>query len=145
MWAQIRDHWKYAERQDLRLDLEENRRLLGRLLTQSSLVRQLVSIDDEPLDCLPGRLGWTAVEPGAEGEPYLLQLVTGDGQSVAHALTVLPGRETMYLSDDVVFRGPRPWLPGAELEPRHELPAEIVETSQGVDFLVRLGVVLPES
>jgi superfamily II DNA or RNA helicase len=145
IWAQIRDHWKYAERQDLRLDLEENRRLLGRLLTQSSLARQLVSIDDEPLDCLPGRLGWTAVEPGAEGEPYLLQLVTGDGQSVAHALTVLPGRETMYLSDDVVFRGPRPWLPGAELEPRHELPAEIVETSQGVDFLVRLGVVLPES
>jgi len=145
LWAQVRDHWKYAERQDLRLDLEENRRFLARLLAQPAIAGQLVSLDEDPLQQRPGRLRWTAAAPGADGEPYLLQLTTDDGEVITHALTVLPGRETLYLSDDVVFHGPRPWLPGAELEPRHELPAEIVETSQGVDFLVRLGVTLPES
>lgn len=143
LWARLREHWKFAERQDLRLDLEENRRFLGRLLAEPALASQLVSLDDDLLQQIPGRLHWTATAPAVEGDPYVLQLTTADGDAITHTLTVLPGRETLYLSDDVVFTGPRPWLPGAELDPRHELPAEIVETSQGVDFLVRLGVELP--
>lgn len=145
LWAQVRDHWKFAERQDLRLDLEENRRFLARLLCQPSLAGHLVSIDDDAIQLAPGRLHWVATAPRVEGDPYVLELTTAGGEPISHSLTVLPGRETLYLSDEVVLRGPRPWLPGAELDPRHELPAEIVETSQGVDFLVRLGVTLPES
>src|SRR5690606_16699188 len=75
--------------------------------------------------------------------PYILQLVTGSGEPISHALLLLPGRETLYLSDDVLFHGPPPWLEANEMEPRHELPAEIVESSQGVDFLTRLGAPLP--
>ena len=84
LWAQVRDHWKYAERQDLRLDLEENRRFLARLLAQPALTNRLVSLDEEPLQQLPGRLHWTAAAPETEGAPYLLQLTTAEGEPITH-------------------------------------------------------------
>ena len=143
LWAQLRDHWKYAERQDLRFDLEENRRFLARLFAQPALAPTLVTLDDEPFRRQPGSLRWTCMAPAVEGEPYVLQLASADGEAISHSLTILPGRETLYLSDDVLFHGPKPWLDGAEQEPRHELPAEVVETSQGVDFLAHLKVDLP--
>ncbi len=141
LWARLREHWKYAEHQDLRLDREESRKFLVHLVSQPELLPRLVTLDELPLHFASAPLKWACAAPGEEGAPYVLQLVTHDGTPMSHSLTLLPGG--LYLSEDVIFHGPPTWAKGAELDPRHELPAEIVETSQGVDFLLRLGAALP--
>ncbi len=143
LWAQLRDHWKYADIQDLKFDRVESRRLLAHLFAQPALMPALVTLDENPFQRVTEPLRWTVTAPAAEDEPYILQLVTENDEPISHSLLLLPGRETLYLSDDVLFHGPRPWLDTHEMEPRHELPAEIVESSQGVDFLTRLGAPLP--
>lgn len=143
LWAMLREHWKYAEIQDLKFDRQESRQFLARLFALPALAPVLVTLDEEPFVHESEPLRWTAAAPAAEGEPYILQLTTGRGEPITHSLLVLPGRQTYYLSDDVLFTGPPPWLETAEMEPRHEIPAEIVESSQGVDFLTRLGAPLP--
>ena len=141
LWAQLREHWKMAECADLRFEHEANRRFLARLFEQPSVADRLVTLDETPFTTVSDPLRWTCRQ-GDENH-YILELTTATGEPISHNLIVLPSRPPIYLSDDVVFRGPAAWEETPEIEPRHELPAQIVESSQGVDFLLRLGVELP--
>src|SRR6185295_18247059 len=60
-------------------------------------------------------------------------------------MTALPGPQTLYLSDDSIFAGPQPWMDGAEAIPRCPVPRDVLESAQGVEFLRKLGIALPES
>ncbi len=142
LWAELREHWKYTEAHDLRLADQGNRRFLARLLNQPGVATRLVSLDEVPLRHADAPLRWTCVD--SDGSDYALQLVTAGGEPVSHSLTVLPARPVLYLTDDLVFPGPADWLHTHEIDPRYELPREVVETSQGVDFILRLGATLPE-
>lgn len=131
----------------LRLDEASAREFTGRLLRQPALASRMVTLDEHPFLHVHEPLRWECLDPGAEGgdaENYVLQLTMADGQPVPYALTVLPGPEDFYLSDEAVFRGPRPWMESGEAMPRYEVPREVIESETGVDFLRRLDVALPE-
>ena len=130
----------------LRLDDARARSFLGQLLRQRALAASLVTLDEQPFFHVTEPLYWSCsdpVEETPEERTYALQLTMADGDVVPYGLAVLPGAVDLYLSDEAVFRGPRPWMDQGEAMPRYELPSEVVESETGVDFLRRLGVALP--
>ncbi|MDB6133741.1 MAG: Non-specific serine/threonine protein kinase [Verrucomicrobiales bacterium] len=130
----------------LRLESYQAREFLGQLLRQRALSERLVTLDETPFFHVADPLRWECQDPAPEQESegaYGLQLTMADGEPVPYALTVLPGPATFYLSDEAVFRGPRPWMDTPEAMPRYDVPAEVVESETGVDFLRRLDVALP--
>jgi hypothetical protein len=143
LWASLRDHWKYTEHTDLKYERTENRQFLARLFAQPALREIIVSLDEVPLQHEPLPLRWKVEEP-AEGQPaYVLELITAEGEPITHSLIALPGRPPYFLADEVVFFGPATWELTPEIDPRHEVPAPVIESSQGIEFLQRLGVGLP--
>lgn len=143
-------HWPDgdAPAPGLPLDSARDRTFLGRLLRQPALSSLVVSLDEQPFIHSPDILRWTCEEPEAEDEQqdvWILQLTTADGLPVPYALTALPGPRTHYLSDDTVYPGPPPWMDGAEAMPRCPVPREVLESAQGVEFLRKLDIALPES
>ncbi len=130
----------------LRLDVARAREFMGQLLRQRALADRLVTLDEQPFFHVAEPLHWECSDPvgeEAEDRSYGLQLTMADGEAVPYGLAVLPGAVDLYLSDEAVFRGPRPWMDSGEAMPRYELPAEVVESETGVDFLRRLEVTLP--
>ncbi len=132
----------------LKLDDVRARAFMGQLLRQPALADRLVTLDEQPFFHVPEPLHWECTDP-AEGpaeageRSYGLQLMMADGEAVPYGLAVLPGAVDLYLSDEAVFTGPRPWMDSGEAMPRYEVPAEVVESETGVDFLRRLDVTLP--
>jgi SNF2-related domain/Helicase conserved C-terminal domain len=130
----------------LRFDDVRAREFLGQLLRQRALSNRLVTLDEQPFFHVAEPLHWECTDPVEETKGdrvYGLQLTMADGEAVPYGLAVLPGAVDLYLSDEAVFRGPRPWMDGVEAMPRYELPCEVVESETGVDFLRRLDVELP--
>ena len=135
----------------LRLDDARARSFMGQLLRQHALAARLVTLDEQPFFHVAEPLHWECTDPvpaeegAAESDErsYGLQLTMADGEAIPYGLAVLPGAVDLYLSDEAVFEGPRPWMDSGEAMPRYELPAEVVESETGVDFLRRLDVPLP--
>jgi hypothetical protein len=143
------NHWPDGDAPPpvLPLDSARDRAFVARLLRQPALNALVVSLDELPFQFSGEPLHWTCEEPG-EDEPadvWYLQLTTADGFSVPYAMTALPGRQTLYLSDDTAYPGPPPWMDGAEAMPRCPVPREVLESAQGVEFLRKLNIALPES
>ena len=143
-------HWPEgdAAAAGVRLEAERDRRFLGQLLRQPSLAARVVTLDEIPFQHSGEVLRWTCAEPDPENEEsdaWVIQLTTPDDLPVPYSLIILPGPETLYLGDDVVYRGPVPWMEGAEARPRTSIPYEVLATPRGVEFLRRLRVTLPAS
>lgn len=130
----------------LSLDREDNRRLLNRLLHQADAAQYVVTLDEKPFRFPEKPLRWVCRPDSLGSNEFELQLVTGDGEDVSHELRLLPGEENLLVSDETIFRGPTFWRHGESMvEPRYELPREVIESETGVNFLTRVGADLPES
>lgn len=130
----------------LPLDNIQNCRLLNRLFHQPEIEGRIVNLDEMPFILADAPLAWecrdNSVEPGSY---YALQLVTAEGIDVSHTMRLLPGDETIYLSDECAFPGPEFWnRTDTLIEPFYDVPVEVIENEEGVAFLHRLGVKLPE-
>ena len=147
LWAYAVDYWRLHENLNLPLDSKEVCEWLGRLFQQSELTSRIVTLDERPFTHIDEPLHWLCEEaaPSGDSETVVLQLATGNGEPVPHSLAVLSGVEDLYLSDETVFRGPPNWIDSTEIEPRYEIPREVVETASGVEFLARIRAALPDS
>jgi len=143
-------HWPEGDAPPPQLPLENapDRAFIGRLLRQPALNQLVVSLDELPYQHSPEVLQWTCEEPEEDDErqdAWYLQLSTPDHFPVPYAMTALPGPQTLWLSDDTIYRGPQPWMDGAQALPRTPVPRSVLQSTQGVDFLHRLHIPLPES
>jgi hypothetical protein len=87
-------------------------------------------------------LAWR-VEPSADAAgDYRLALVLPDGSAPSPALTVIDGEPSLYVTGDTVFPGPPLGALTVAAEPV-AIPAEALESSEGVALLDRLGVPPP--
>ncbi|MDP4790272.1 MAG: DEAD/DEAH box helicase, partial [Verrucomicrobiales bacterium] len=78
------------------------------------------------------------------GDDYEMQLLTGDDRDVSHTVRLLPGDESLYMSDEWVFRGPEHWVKAETLiDPRVVIPRSVIESESGVAFLYRLNSAIP--
>lgn len=128
----------------LSLDRLDNCRFLNRLFHQPELGGRIVNLDEHPFQISDLPLRWICRADIMGSEDYELQLVTGDDRDVSHTVRLLPGDESLYMSDETVFRGPEHWVKNETLiEPRVVIPSSVVESESGVAFLHRLGSEVP--
>ena len=140
-------HWNEEAKLEFDLRDPNGGRLLNQLFHQELLRDSLVNLDESPFTVIDGEIGWSCKEAEFEnGDPsWRLSLLSPEGESIPHALRLLPGSQNLYLSDDVVFRGPEFWTESTEVFPNYDIHPEIIETGTGVEFLARLSADLPES
>ena len=129
----------------LLLDRIENCRFLNRLFHQSELNGRIVNLDEQPFRISDAPLHWVCQKDTMGTDDYEIQLFTADGHEVSHTVRLLPGDENLYVSDEWVFHGPEHWVRDETLiDPRIEIPVQVIETENGIAFLYRLGAKLPE-
>ncbi len=140
-------YWNENAKLEIDLREEAGGSLLNQLFHQESILEHLVNLDEVPFSVLEGAVTWTCDEAVANGGEacWRLQLIAPDGEPIPHALRLLSGSQNLYLSDDCAFHGPDFWGKGTEVFPVYEIHPEIIENGTGVEFLARIGAVLPPS
>ena len=117
-------------------------RVLNQLLRLPGFEERVVGPEGQPLARAAERLQWR-IETGAGEQPdYRLALVLPDGSVPPPALTVIDGAPSLYVASELVFEGP----PLGRLAPQAgpiTVPAEALETGDGLTLLDRLGVPPP--
>jgi superfamily II DNA or RNA helicase len=127
-----------------RYDLESHGQWLGSLFQQPALESRLVTLDEHPFQRARCGLQWQA-EEDLENNQLRLTLVAEDGSTLPASLRVLHGAETLYLSEDTLFHGPR-WLSDeSKIEGPLSIPLAALSTQEGIEFLEKIGLPLPPS
>lgn len=137
----------YAEHGEAGLDLDDEAacRFLNRMFCQEAVATRLVNLDARQFKVVKEPLRWICQDDPANPNCFALQLVTKSGEDVSHSVRLLPGREEFYQSDETVFPGPPRWLEETEVMPRYLIPKTVIDSLEGVEFLRKIGAVLPES
>jgi hypothetical protein len=120
------------------------RALLRRMLLVAGLVERIIGPDGSPCQKREGVLRWEWTQDSSGQGEGVLALVQPDGQA-AGELVPLPGVPPIYLAEKGWWEGPVPLLDrGVLLHPFH-MDAEAMQTREGAELLVRLGVPLPDN
>ena len=143
VWQAFERRLDYAGRTDLEYYEEEAQRLLASLFRMSGTSERLVNASGEPFQFAAEPLRWHLDPAESEEEDYRVRLVQADGAAVPPVLCVLGHRSPLYVTSQIVFRGPT--AEAGALNPRAEnlIPAPALESGGGVAMLHALGVELP--
>jgi SNF2-related domain/Helicase conserved C-terminal domain len=117
-------------------------RVLNQLLRLPGFEERVVGPMESPLARAAEHLQWRIETGGGEKIDYRFALVLPDGSMPPPALTVIDGRPSLYVTSAAIFEGP----PLGRLSPKEgsiTIPAEALETSDGLTLLERLGVEPP--
>ncbi len=117
-------------------------RVLNQVLRQPGFAGQVVGVSGRVLECFEERLEWRVEVDGEERVNYRLELVLPGGKTPPPALLVVDGTTSIYLTREGFYWGP----PIGRLTPEKGkmiVPAEALETSEGLGLLDRLGVEPP--
>ena len=128
----------------IRLDVTRHAVWLGGLFQQPALASRLLTLDETPFQRIEAPLRW-AGDDAADGAVFHLRLETAEGLPPPDPLRSLPGASPLYMSVDSVFQGPAWFGDDTRVEPRIEIPAAALSSADGVAFLEKLGVALPDS
>ncbi len=117
-------------------------RVLNQLLRLPGFAERVVGPEGQPLARATERLEWRIETGAGEQIDYRLALVLPDGSAPPPALTVIDGAPSLYVASESVFEGP----PLGRLAPQAgpiTVPAEALETGDGLTLLDRLGIAPP--
>ncbi|HEY2573822.1 MAG TPA: DEAD/DEAH box helicase, partial [Verrucomicrobiaceae bacterium] len=132
----------------LRLDEIGTAQWLATLFSQDELAPQLLTLDETPFERPASPLQWRVAEKsktGGIGENIVLKLCDAEDHEAPRPLRHLPGAQSLYLSPDALYKGPPAFFTSTTVPASVELPWEAAATEDGVAFLEKLGVPLPES
>jgi hypothetical protein len=126
-----------------RFDLESHGGWLGSLFEQPALATRLVTLDEAPFRRSEDTLIWQGRED-VESMQLHLTLITSDGVPAPLPLRMMHGARTLYLTSDTLFVGPR-WFPEeTRMETPVTIPLNALATQDGIAFLERIDVPLPD-
>ena len=117
-------------------------RVLNQLLRLPGFEERVVGPNGNPLARAAEPLQWRIETGGGEKIDYQFALVLPDGSLPPPALTVIDGKPSLYVAGTTIYEGP----PVGRLSPSGgsiTIPAEALETSDGLTLLDRLGVEPP--
>ncbi len=127
-----------------RLDVEKNAEWLGALFHQPEVGSRLLTLDEVPFYRAEPPLRWDGAD--LEGSPlFHLRLISHDGSVPPSPLRALPGAETLYLSAEIIYRGPRWFGDDTRVDASIDIPSPALMSADGIAFLETLAVPLPES
>jgi len=127
------------------LETEEACRFMNRIFRQKALKGYVVNLDEREYKLSPNPIRWICEDDPYYKDSFALQLITSEGDKVSHSVRLLPGREELYQSDETIFPGPPRWLNQTEVMPRYMIPKDVIDSLEGVEFLRKIGALLPES
>ena len=108
------------------------------------MASRLVTLDEAPFRRSDDTLVWQGKED-TESMQLHLTLITPDGEPAPLPLRIMHGARTLYLSSDTLFVGPR-WFPEeTRMETPVTIPLNALATQDGIAFLERIAVPLPET
>ncbi len=143
IWNAFNDPYRYGSLVKVGYEDEGTSRLVRFLLRNTFLASHVVDEQRQPLQHHEEPLKWTLIVPPSEHGEYTLQLTQSNGTPVPPVYCVLPGQPFLFLTRAGMFKGPP--APGDFAFDRgNRIPAAALEHSKGVEFLLRLGVELPE-
>lgn len=142
LWLAFYQPYDFHTACHLEYDRPEAAKILGRILRQTGLVEHIVTPDGEPLPRPAEPLKYHLEAAPDESSDYRVGLLLADGSPAPSILLPVPGRPALYLSERAVYQGPPPH--GFDMSKPLRIPAPALECAQGVDFLERLEVELPE-
>lgn len=128
-----------------RLDVERNAEWLGALFHQPDLHSRLLTLDEGPFHRAEAPLHWVGDDKADNSPVFHLRLVGLDGAAPQTPLRVLPGAETLYLSAETVYRGPRWFGDDTRVDASIDIPSPALMSAEGIAFLETLAVPLPDS
>lgn len=113
------------------------------LRTEALFERHVAGADGQPLTREDEPLRWELLPPTEKGNDYRLTLVTASGTPPPPPVAVIPGRPNHYITCGSVYR--LNFWPFGAVRPSWpvSIPAEAMETSEGVNALAGLGVETP--
>ena len=117
-------------------------RILNQLLRFPGFEESVVGPEGKPLARPADKLQWRLETVGGEKIDYQFALMFPDGTAPPPALTMIDGSPSLYVTSTTIFEGPplgRLSLSDGSIK----IPAEALETSDGLTLLERLGVEPP--
>ncbi len=117
-------------------------RILNNLLRRPETAPRLIGPDGDVLVPSPLPLTWRANVTEASRADYHLSLVLPDGSSPLPALVLVEGQPSYYVTATTIHTAPP--LGGLKQVSTLTIPAEALETADGVAFLDRLQITPPE-
>jgi hypothetical protein len=145
IWGRFQHRAFGAASTPLIYDEAEATRILYGIFSTPALRGAVVMDDGKQVSWSPDPLSWKLSSPGANPEDdYRLALTYPDGSPVKTLSYALTGSPSYFIVGWTLHAGP-PFDPNT-LNPRKgiRLPREAVENTDGIAFLHRLGVALPE-
>ena len=141
LWSASDKPWTDENWWSFNYDDPTARLALNRLLRMQLAPDRVVTAEGQPLPRAVEPLRLNLISPQANNGDYDLSLTTADGSLPPRVLSTLPGQPTLYLTEGGLFHGP----PSDALQPewRKTIPAEALETSDGLGFLHTAGIPLP--
>ena len=133
----------HSEPESFRLELERHANWLATLFAQPALQSRLVTLDETPFARHDEPLQWQALETG-EGASITMKLALPDGSAPPFPLRVLQAAEVYYLSGDVLYSGPAWFGEDTAVEAQTVIPLPALTSADGIAFLDKLKVPLPE-
>lgn len=127
-----------------RLDHGAAVRLLMAVLAQPEMGARVVTLDGLALRQEVEPLRWAAAET-TRGDELSLSLVRADGSPAVMPMRVLAGMPTHYLSDEAVVPGPVWFGEENRVDGPLLVPMKALSSEDGVLFLEKLGVELPQT
>ncbi len=113
-------------------------RILNSLLRLPGGENRVVGPEGKALAHAAAHLVWRVEDE----DDYRFALARPDGETLPSALTVIDGDPSFYITDDTIFSGPPLGALAVATGPV-AIPAEALESSDGVALLDRLGVAPP--
>jgi len=146
IWAEWRGFWSGEATVRLDLTRQDHAAAVRRLFEADGLEESLLTFEGESFRRSDNPLVWRCRRPLGENaeRDWELALSTTSGDLIHYPVRLLPGPNPLYLGDDALFAGPPSFEDGTTVLPRHDIPAEVLETSTGVDFLGQIQAILPE-
>ena len=145
LWQQFLAYHRDTGETTLDLDQDDACRIMNAFFCQPALKGHIVNLDDREFKVVEEALCWVCEDDPYDPNSFALQLVTADDEPVTHSVRLLPGRKMLYQSDETVFPGPPRWIEETEVMPRYQIPRQVIDSLEGVEFLRKVGARLPES
>lgn len=117
---------------------------LNRLLRARHLESYFVNVNRVPLERPTAPLKWRLTPPESVDGDYRLRLVMSDGSSAPGIMKSVAGIPYLYLTQEGIYTGPLA-PDGFDLDESIVIPAPAIERTEGIRFLMKLGLEIPES
>jgi SNF2 family DNA or RNA helicase len=116
--------------------------VLNAILQIPTLAEKIVNVAEQPLARPAERLQYRLDPARDESDDYSASLVLPDGSAPPEILAAVPGPPALYLTTSAVYQGPPPH--DFSLSEPLRIPAPALESSQGIRFLQRCRIELPQ-